>query len=905
MRSQRNTTAPSESSNKRARSRLFAGTSPFTSWTARLGVPLVVVALVFAGVSSPANAEDAAPATDPAATSAPAATPPTDSGTPPTDSSTPPAPAPADPTPPADPPAVTPPAPTPPATDTAPTPPSPSPAPQTSTDSSTPPTPPAPPVTPPAPAARAALTTSSVPATPPTWDVSKTSDPPTGSAVMPGQKINYVITVTNTGGTLPASLTITDHLNKAFTNAAFTGTLDASSGTAAFQSTDLIWTLTSFSGPQTLKYSLIVDKNAFNVDIHNVLVVPSGGTCVSTCTTDNFTPHFTLQKSSDPASGSTVDPGQTVNYTLSAHNDSQATLTGGTAVDSLSGVLGAASLVTPLPAGVTFDSGTQKLTWTIPDLAPGATATVTYSVVVGASSAGLTLTNVVKPGPGGTCPYDSYGNTGSGGTPPTCTTTLKVNQSRAVPHWILVKTSDPASGSVVEPGQTIAYTLTATNDSAATVAGATASDDLTNVLTHAALTGALPAGLVLTASGTSLTWTIPTLAPGASASVTFTVKVDADAANVSIDNVAIPGSGGSCPYPDGENSASCTTTHHVPEIDLSIVKTHTTDQGGVVDSGKGEIITYTLTVHNAGPDAATGVVVTDTIPTGLTYVSGSAVMPAGWTVDVTNGVVTAHHPATFPSGTTAVITFQATVGTLDRSGPTVPFPDIVNSTCVTGTEHDSDSTNNCSTDKTHVKSIAVNVQSLCVNDAPLVSYSVTPNHVSATPTIALIWWTPSAYAGRDPSIPAADQAALLADGASQVDYIPVPAGWVNGQTISGTQLWPGAGVDASGRGNAWPGWRQLPDGTWVLDPAAPFYDIRNDAVVEVRINPTTASTVAYPPPSTHCTPTNPTPPTSTAGNELASTGTDITGPLITGGLLLSLGAAMLMLVRRRRPGRAE
>ncbi|MFF1875789.1 hypothetical protein, partial [Kitasatospora herbaricolor] len=104
-------------------------------------------------------------------------------------------------------------------------------------------------------------------------------------------------------------------------------------------------------------------------------------------------------------------------------------------------------------------------------------------------------------------------------------------------------------------------------------------------------------------------------------------------------------------------------------------------------------------------------------------------------------------------------------------------------------------------------------------------------------------------------------------------------GWMNGQTISGTQLWPGASVDANGRGNGWPGWRQLSDGTWVLDPAAPFYNLRNDAIVEVRINPTSAETVAYPPASTHCTPTTSTPPTTvtTTGTPtgLAATGSDL------------------------------
>jgi LPXTG-motif cell wall-anchored protein len=73
----------------------------------------------------------------------------------------------------------------------------------------------------------------------------------------------------------------------------------------------------------------------------------------------------------------------------------------------------------------------------------------------------------------------------------------------------------------------------------------------------------------------------------------------------------------------------------------------------------------------------------------------------------------------------------------------------------------------------------------------------------------------------------------------------------------------------------------------------------------VRINPTTASTVTYPPPSTHCDPPTNITTSSTGSTALASTGSDITGPLTLGGLLLGLGAAMLMLVRRRRRGQTD
>ena len=108
-----------------------------------------------------------------------------------------------------------------------------------------------------------------------------------------------------------------------------------------------------------------------------------------------------------------------------------------------------------------------------------------------------------------------------------------------------------------------------------------------------------------------------------------------------------------------------------------------------------------------------------------------------------------------------------------------------------------------------------------------------------------------------PGIDAGDSAAILADGASQVDYVTVPPGWTEGTPITGQQLWPGAAVDALGEPTDWPGWTELPDGSWILDPLAPFYDLRLTSVIEFRVNPTISTVVDYPPASEECGPYNP------------------------------------------------
>ena len=122
------------------------------------------------------------------------------------------------------------------------------------------------------------------------------------------------------------------------------------------------------------------------------------------------------------------------------------------------------------------------------------------------------------------------------------------------PEATLAKSSEPPSGSTVQPGDTITYTVTATNVSNAVVSGATATDDLSDVLAHGTL-DSVPSGTTL--SGNILTWHIPDLQPGDEAILTYSVTLDDDAYDVHITNVVTPGSGGRCVQ-------ACTTNHTTP-----------------------------------------------------------------------------------------------------------------------------------------------------------------------------------------------------------------------------------------------------------------------------------------------------------------------------------------------------
>ncbi|GAB3573845.1 hypothetical protein GCM10027406_02920 [Leifsonia lichenia] len=875
--------------------------SPFSltrTWVGRLAAPTLAIALAIAGVAAPANAAEPTPA-GPSATST--AAPAADAATPapataPADSAPAPAPAPEASTPPD---ASTPADPAPsPAPDPSPAAAAPQAAPQAAPDPA-PSTAPAPAAPPPASAPRATVPSPSPSPSP--------SSPPSGGSTT--GKLIVVKNIADANGTVidttPAGWTFTA-LSTGLPFATQTLTTDGTGSVtyslsipANTASVPVTVTETQQSGytlsPQGGLNAVCTyaDGTVANVGVNGFRVsVPSNQTTRCVVVNREQPANWSVWKTSDPASGTVVHPGDVIDYALHVQ------FTGGrlpsslVITDDLSGVLGNATLTGSIvPSQGTAEIVGTGLVWTITNFDDE--LVLTYSVTVNADARDAHIVNVLLVPPGGECAES-------------CTT------DHPVPGWSLVKSSDPASGSTVQAGQTITYTLTASNPSDAPVGSpmlVQADDDLSAVLDHATLVE--PLDPALTRQGDHLLWAIGGLAVGQTKTVSYSVKVDPTAAGVLLHNVVTTPPGGNCvpqgyPNPSTELPAECQTHHQVPSVDLSIVKTHSTPTGGQgapVDSNEGETIAYQLVVANHGQDAATGVSVSDPLPAGITYVPGSLVAPPGWTASITGGVVLIAYSGTFAAGASATLTFTADVGTLSGPPSGGPIPAIDNRACVSSTEPDTNPSDNCSTDTTPVKSIAVTAQALCVNDAPVVSYSITPYNLTSSPTIALIWWSPAKFAAHDPSIPAGDEAAILADGAAQVSYVPVPPTWANGQAISGTQLWPGAGVDASGKGNAWPGWRQLGDGTWVLDPAAPFYDVRTDAVVEVRINPTTASTVTYPPPSTHCTPVNSTTTTTVAGGPsvgLAATGSDVTAPVVGGAALVAIGLAFLLWMRRRR-----
>ena len=131
-----------------------------------------------------------------------------------------------------------------------------------------------------------------------------------------------------------------------------------------------------------------------------------------------------------------------------------------------------------------------------------------------------------------------------------------------------------------------------------------------------------------------------------------------------------------------------TVTTINPTAGLSVVITNSSDTVYV-----GNSLTNTITVHNIGPDTATGVVVTDSLPGGVTFVS--AVSSQG-TCAFTNGTVTCLL-GSLASNATATVTVIITNG---------PQGTITSSVLVMGNETDLNLADNTATATATVKPFA-------------------------------------------------------------------------------------------------------------------------------------------------------------------------------------------------------
>jgi uncharacterized repeat protein (TIGR01451 family) len=168
-----------------------------------------------------------------------------------------------------------------------------------------------------------------------------------------------------------------------------------------------------------------------------------------------------------------------------------------------------------------------------------------------------------------------------------------------------------AAPNPVEVGQILTYTLNVSNAGPSNATGTVLSD-------------VLPAGVTLVSvqpsqgscgGGSTISCSLGTLAVGGNASVV--IQVIPNVAGSLTDTASVISG---VPDPNLANNSASVTVNAVivpvPEADLGVTLTAAPNPVEV-----GQILTYTLNVSNAGPSNATGTVLSDVLPAGVTLVS--------------------------------------------------------------------------------------------------------------------------------------------------------------------------------------------------------------------------------------------------------------------------------------------
>lgn len=231
------------------------------------------------------------------------------------------------------------------------------------------------------------------------------------------------------------------------------------------------------------------------------------------------------------------------------------------------------------------------------------------------------------------------------------------------------------SSATTSPNGQLTYTIVVTNNGPSTSGIVSFTDTLPAEVTFNSGSTNVGDNSVAHSSGT-VTADLGTLAPSTSATVTILVDVNTNAVGPLTNQASVSAPGES--RTDNNDDDAVTTV--TPEIDLNLTKS---DDDNDLQIAPGSDLVYTIFIQNSGPSTATGVVLTDTLPSGVAFNSATSSPQPNTNV---GGVLT-YNLADIAAGGDTTVTIGVTVDA-NFAGT------LTNMAVVDANESESDETNN-------------------------------------------------------------------------------------------------------------------------------------------------------------------------------------------------------------------
>lgn len=507
----------------------------------------------------------------------------------------------------------------------------------------------------------------------PQLEVTMGSVPSSGTGLNTGDLVTYTFSFNSTG-TADVPVDYINYLNGVLDDAVLLSGPTLASGPLTVGSLvgDQFGVTGTLAPGETSTVTLVVQTNTSSAGGDNTLtnfLTPAAGTVPANCASSDplCTVHsvseLVVSKSVNPASGTDVQAGQSLTYTLTFDNSAGSVSVPVDHEDVLTGVLddatltGAPQTVSSLTVGQTGDR--ISVSGSVP---AGATYTVTYGVTVKAAAdrGDNVLGNflvVAGTEPPATCASGDF----------TCTTNPVTQPTN--PGLAVFKSVNPASGAAVQPGDTVTYTLTFSNDSGTAAATVDHQDLLAGIVDDASFSDSSLVSTDLSAvrSGTvlNITGSVPA---GEIYTVSYSVQVgtqgergDSVLSNFLVANGAQPPA--SCLAGD----STCTSN---PVSELVVSKVVDPISWSAVQGG--DELSYTLTFRNVGgapvsvdhSDFLTGILDDATITVDPTVEVGDLTLS-----NITDGVF--NISGSVPVGGVYVVTYSAEVNPVGERGDNV------------------------------------------------------------------------------------------------------------------------------------------------------------------------------------------------------------------------------------------